>query len=40
MDGVRFVLTELLSFITWHSAEHLLRGAVCVRRISGIPLGL
>jgi hypothetical protein len=40
MDGVRFFLTEFLSFINGHSAEHLLGGAVCVRRMSGIPLGL
>jgi len=30
----------LLSFVIWHAAEHLLGGAVCVRRMSGIPLGL
>jgi hypothetical protein len=30
----------LLGFINWHTAEHLLGGAVSVRRISGIPLGL
>jgi len=29
-----------LSFTVWHTAEHLLGGAVCVRRLKGIPLGL
>ena len=29
-----------LSFAVWHTAEHLLGGAVCVRRLKGIPLGL
>jgi hypothetical protein len=29
-----------LSMAIWHTAEHLLGGVVCVRRVSGIPLGL
>ena len=29
-----------LSMAVWHSAEHLLGGVVCVRRVSGIPVGL
>jgi uncharacterized membrane protein YccF (DUF307 family) len=29
-----------LSMAVWHTAEHLLGGVVCVRRISGIPVGL
>ncbi len=29
-----------LSMAVWHTAEHLLGGVVCVRRVSGIPLGL
>ena len=29
-----------LSFSVWHTAEHLLGGAICVRRLKGIPLGL
>ena len=29
-----------LSFAVWHTAEHLLGGAICVRRLKGIPLGL
>ena len=29
-----------LSFVVWHMAEHLLGGAVCVRRLKGVPLGL
>jgi hypothetical protein len=29
-----------LSMAVWHTAEHLLGGVVCVRRVSGIPIGL
>ena len=29
-----------LSMAIWHTAEHLLGGVVCVRRVSGIPLGI
>ena len=29
-----------LSMAIWHTAEHLLGGVVCVRRVSGIPVGL
>lgn len=29
-----------LSMAVWHTAEHLLGGVVCVRRVSGIPVGL
>lgn len=29
-----------LSMAVWHMAEHLLGGVVCVRRVSGIPVGL
>jgi hypothetical protein len=29
-----------LSMATWHTAEHLLGGVVCVRRVSGVPVGL
>ena len=29
-----------LSMAVWHTAEHLLGGVVCVRRVSGIPLGI
>jgi len=29
-----------LSMAVWHTAEHLLGGVVCVRRVSGIPLGV
>lgn len=29
-----------LSMAIWHTAEHLLGGVVCVRRVAGIPLGL
>lgn len=29
-----------LSMAIWHTAEHLLGGVVCVRRVSRIPLGL
>jgi hypothetical protein len=29
-----------LSMAIWHMAEHLLGGVVCVRRVSGIPVGL
>jgi hypothetical protein len=29
-----------LSMAIWHTAEHLLGGVVCVRRVSGVPLGL
>jgi hypothetical protein len=29
-----------LSMAVWHSAEHLLGGVACVRRVSGIPIGL
>ena len=29
-----------LSMAVWHTAEYLLGGVVCVRRVSGIPLGL
>ena len=28
-----------LSMAIWHTAEHLLGGVVCVRRVSGIPVG-
>jgi hypothetical protein len=29
-----------LSMAVWHTAERLLGGVVCVRRVSGIPVGL
>ena len=29
-----------LSMAIWHTAEHLLGGVVCVRRVSGVPVGL
>jgi len=29
-----------LSMAVWHTAEHLLGGVVCVRRVSGVPLGI
>ena len=29
-----------LSMAVWHTAEHLLGGVVCVRRLSGVPLGI
>jgi DinB superfamily len=29
-----------LSMAVWHTAEHLLGGVVCVRRVSGVPVGL
>ena len=29
-----------LSMAVWHMAEHLLGGVVCVRRVSGVPVGL
>jgi hypothetical protein len=29
-----------LSMAIWHTAEHLLGGVVCVRRVSGVPLGI
>lgn len=29
-----------LSMAIWHTAEHLLGGVVCVRRVPGIPLGI
>jgi DinB superfamily len=29
-----------LSMAIWHTAEHLLGGVVCVRRVCGIPVGL
>ena len=29
-----------LSMAVWHTAEHLLGGVVCVRRVSGLPLGI
>ena len=32
--------TWFLSMAIWHTAEHLLGGVDCVRRVSGIPVGL
>ena len=29
-----------LSMAIWHTAEHLLGGVACVRRVCGIPVGL
>jgi hypothetical protein len=29
-----------LSMAVWHTAEHLLGGVACVRRVSGVPLGI
>ena len=29
-----------LSMAIWHTAEHLLGGVVCVRRVAGVPLGI
>lgn len=29
-----------LSMAEWHTAEHLLGGVACVRRVSGVPLGI